>query len=162
MPRFLIVAGPDRSEREEVLEKLVSAFSAAGYKTGVAIHRTLEEEEKGREGEGYKRFSRAGAVQALITRGKETALRGKQGGLTPLKRIGARYFNAVDVLLAAGYFDPVPCVEACLSDDISLLRRLSDPGLAGVVCRRSLPALAVRVYPIDDLAELVSVVMKKI
>lgn len=154
MPRFLIVAGSDRSEKEEVLERLADAFSSAGYKTGVAIHRTLDDGEAG----GAKRFSAAGAVQVLITRGKETALRGKQGGMTPLRRIGARYFNAADVLLAAGYFDPVPLVEPCLSDDPSRLKHLSDPNLIGVVCRRR-ASLSVPVYLLDDLSPLVRAVM---
>jgi len=155
MPRFLIVAGPDRAEREEALMKLIAAFSSSGYKTGVAIHRTLDD-----GGEcSAKRFSSAGAAQVLITRGKETALRGKQGGLTPLKRIGARYFNAADILLASGYYDPLPRVEACLSDDPSRLRHRSDPALIGVIFRSLRPRLPIPAYPLDGLSPLVRAVM---
>ena len=160
MPRFLIIGGSDRAEREEVLERLTSALSAAGFKVGVAVHLPLALEEEKGEGNGARRFSRAGAVQVLITRGKDAALRGKQGGLTPLKRIGARYFNAADILLASGYFDPVPLLEACLSDDPARLKHLKDPRLAGVVCRRLRPGLPVPVYLLDDLAPLVRTVME--
>ncbi|MCX6348301.1 MAG: hypothetical protein NTV79_02205 [Candidatus Aureabacteria bacterium] len=159
MPRLLIIGGSDRAEREEVLERMTSALSAAGLKVGVAIHAPIAAEEGTGEREGALRFSRAGAVQVLFTRGKDTALRGKQGGLTPLKRLGARYFNAADILLASGYFDPVPLLEACLSDDPARLKHLKDPRLTGVVCRRLRPGLPVPVYLLDDLSSLVRAVM---
>jgi hypothetical protein len=69
----------------------------------------------------------------LVTRGREISFRVRVAGLTPLRRVAARYFNNMDVVLGDGYLDPGERILLASGPGKIPPELLADPGLIGVV-----------------------------
>ncbi len=91
--------------------------------------------------------------------GLPRVLHNKQGGITPLQRVAARYFSSVDILLADGYHDPLPKIEVCLSDREGSLRFADDPNLKAVVCETVKPESAVPVFTLEETDKLADFIL---
>jgi len=102
--RIVAVVGADLTRRTAAVEKLVAGLTARGAGVGVAVYRVFGRPEA--EDDPAARYARAGASQVLVNRGKEPCFQQRLAGLTPLRRVAARYFNAQDVVLGDGYLDP--------------------------------------------------------
>ena len=148
---LVIIVGSDVGEKAVLIKELTAELARRGLTVGVVLHRLRG--AGGEEGEA-KKFSAAGAHQVMITTGKEPVLHNKQGGITPLQRVAARYFSSVDILLADGYHDPLPKVEVCLSDRAGSLRFRGDPKLKAVVFKTIKPESAVPVFTLDEIDKL--------
>jgi len=158
MPRLILIEGERKADRSRLIEELLPHLAKRGLKIGVVVHRRVGEgEEPG--GRDTERYSRAGAAQVMFTRGTELGFSTKRGGITPLKRVAARYFNAVDILLADGYFDPVPRIEVDLSGEEREMEKLYRPGLLAAVFKRSCPGAPVPVFSLFELEKLVNLIL---
>jgi len=129
--RLIAVVGEDLSLRSRVIKELIRGIVARGGKVGVAVHRVIgRESEKDNPGQGY---TGAGASQVMVTRGKEISFRLRLAGLTPLKRVAARYFNSLDILIGDGYLDPVEKIMVVSPGGKISDKLKSDPELLAVV-----------------------------
>ncbi len=155
---MVIIVGSDVEEKAVLLKKLTAGFARRGLTVGVVLHR-LRGSVNG-DGEEVKKFSDAGAHQVMVTTGREPVLYNKQGGITPLQRVAARYFSSVDILLADGYHDPLPKVEVCLSDRAGSLRFRDDPDLKAVVFKTIKPESLVPVFTIEEIDKLAEFLLR--
>lgn len=157
MPRLIVVGGKRKADRTRLIEEIIPRLVKRGLKVGVVVHRLISAGEETGGGE-TERYSRAGASQVMITRGKEIGFNTKRGVLTPLQRVAARYFNAVDLLLADGYFDPVARIEVDLTGNPRRIKTLDHPNLIAAVFNRFPPDLPVPTFSLVDLEELIKLI----
>lgn len=129
--RIVAVTGDSAGARAAAVEELVRLISARGGKVAVAVHRVMG--ASGDKSSPAVAFSRAGASRVLVTRGKEISFRERLAGLTPLRRVAARYFNNMDVVLGDGYLDPGERILVAAGSGKIPPELLHDPGLVAVV-----------------------------
>jgi len=158
-PPIVSIVGKSNSGKTTLIERLIPALSARGYRIGTIKH-SHRDIDLDRPGKDSYRHKDAGAEAVMVAGPGRVALVKDVVDAQPDDLVG--YFKDMDLIMTEGYKRTAnPKIEVCRAVRSSVPLCLEDPSLVAMVTDLNLENLAVPAFLPDDIQGLADFIERR-